>query len=191
MAREIRAGGLNMSNEIRAREADAERQRRDKYQRRKKKEEAQQDFMTKALSTSLKTYKKQKVAEARWEDFKPYMVFDNRALQDILVKRPTTREELHDVFGLGRKKFRDHGPDILRLVRENELLRSLNNWREAKAKERGLTACELFSDKALEAILKKRPATEEELRNIHGLKSKIGGMGQDILEDILEIVRST
>ena len=47
-----------------------------------------------------------------------YLICDDRCLKDMAVKQPRTREELLNVFGIGRRKANQFGDDFLRMVAE-------------------------------------------------------------------------
>jgi exodeoxyribonuclease VII large subunit len=55
---------------------------------------------------------------AREANVEPYMVFQNKVLQAIAEKKPTTQDELADVKGMGEKKLAKYGSIILETIGE-------------------------------------------------------------------------
>ena len=62
------------------------------------------------LRKSLKEYRLKK---SREENLKPYMVFSDKTLEDLVVKRPKTLDDLLKVEGFGTFKANKYGEDIL------------------------------------------------------------------------------
>jgi hypothetical protein len=48
-----------------------------------------------------------------------FMVVQNRTLADIAVKKPTTAEDLSKVYGIGRSRLANYGPELLDIVRQH------------------------------------------------------------------------
>jgi len=48
----------------------------------------------------------------------PYVIFGDRTLNDIAIKKPRSEAALFDVNGLGEKKVEKFGVDILAIVGE-------------------------------------------------------------------------
>ncbi|MBV9096537.1 MAG: HRDC domain-containing protein, partial [Frankiaceae bacterium] len=46
-----------------------------------------------------------------------YVVFDNKTLEAIAARRPSDRDELAEVPGVGPKKLEQYADDVLRIVR--------------------------------------------------------------------------
>jgi len=67
------------------------------------------------LDKKLREYRKW---EAKRNDIKPYMVFYDAHLEDIIRKMPRTAFELKNVHGFGDKKVEKYGAYILRIVGE-------------------------------------------------------------------------
>ena len=55
---------------------------------------------------------------ARARGVPPYVVFHDNTLRDLARRRPTTPEELLQVYGIGAKKAEDLGPIVLDVIRE-------------------------------------------------------------------------
>ncbi len=50
-------------------------------------------------------------------DVPPFVIFGDRTLTDIAVKKPTTKEELTDIFGIGETKAARYGDFIIKTVK--------------------------------------------------------------------------
>ncbi len=77
------------------------------------KEEMQQPKEDEKLREDLKKYRLQKCRE---EKCKPYFIFKDVTLEELIEKRPTTKEKLLDIEGLGKYKIEKYGEDILKLI---------------------------------------------------------------------------
>jgi ATP-dependent DNA helicase RecQ len=66
------------------------------------------------IARELERYRAKMARSLRW---KPYMVFQRRVITAIDRQRPTTKDELARIPGLGVVKIQRFGDDILRLVR--------------------------------------------------------------------------
>ena len=49
-------------------------------------------------------------------DVPSYVIFSDRTLRDISVRRPATEQQLATVHGIGNRKLADHGEEVLQLV---------------------------------------------------------------------------
>lgn len=63
----------------------------------------------------LKTYRMRKSYE---ENIKPYFIFNNNQLKDLILKMPINKEELKKVSGFGEIKANKYGDDILEILRK-------------------------------------------------------------------------
>jgi ATP-dependent DNA helicase RecQ len=63
---------------------------------------------------------------ARDRHVPPYVIFHDTTLRDMVQRRPKTREDLHDVYGVGAKKAADFGDAFLDAIR---------TFREMKAQD--------------------------------------------------------
>lgn len=68
------------------------------------------------LHQLLKEYRLKKSKE---EKVKAYLIFNNKQMEDLIEKYPTTEEELHKVNGFGPKKVEKYGRDILSIFTAN------------------------------------------------------------------------
>jgi ATP-dependent DNA helicase RecQ len=57
---------------------------------------------------------------AREKNVPAYIVFGDATLRELARKRPSNAGELLDISGIGMKKLRDYGDDVLRVIAGNE-----------------------------------------------------------------------
>ncbi len=60
--------------------------------------------------------RKYRHAVSREENIKTFMVFSNNTLEELVEKKPRTREELLQIKGLGKKKVDKYGDKILSII---------------------------------------------------------------------------
>lgn len=65
------------------------------------------------LSAELKAYRLEK---SREEKIKPYYIFNNNQLEDLIAKMPASKQELQTVSGFGPVKAEKYGDDILSIL---------------------------------------------------------------------------
>ena len=68
------------------------------------------------LEAALRAWR---VAEARRRGLPAYCIFNDRALQALAVRRPSTDQELLGIPGIGMSTLEKYGKDISRVLREN------------------------------------------------------------------------
>ncbi|MFH0815742.1 MAG: HRDC domain-containing protein [Methanobacteriota archaeon] len=68
------------------------------------------------LLQALKDWRRD-VAKAR--HVPSFMVLQNRTLADIAARKPTTAEDLSKVYGIGRTRLANYGPELLDMVRQH------------------------------------------------------------------------
>jgi hypothetical protein len=68
------------------------------------------------LLQALKDWRRD-IAKAR--HVPSFMVVQNRTLADIASKKPTTAEDLSKVYGIGRSRLANYGPELLDIVRQH------------------------------------------------------------------------
>ncbi len=74
-----------------------------------------EDPTDEALHVALREWRKATAAANRK---RPFRVFPERTLQDLVAKKPTTTSELKKVWGLGPARLARHGDEVLAVVRE-------------------------------------------------------------------------
>ena len=70
-----------------------------------------------ALFEDLRKLRAELAAEA---GVPPYVVFSDKTLKDMAVRRPATRQEMLDVYGVGEAKYEKYGAVFLKEIREHE-----------------------------------------------------------------------
>jgi superfamily II DNA helicase RecQ len=66
--------------------------------------------------TLVKELKEFRLATSRTENVKPYFIFDNKQMDDLVARHPQTKEELLAVNGFGPKKLEKYGDAILKIL---------------------------------------------------------------------------
>ena len=64
----------------------------------------------------LKELKEFRLTTSRKENIKPYFIFDNKQMEDLIAKYPRNKEELIAINGFGPKKLEKYGDEILRIL---------------------------------------------------------------------------
>ncbi|RKL66486.1 hypothetical protein CR203_14390 [Salipaludibacillus neizhouensis] len=67
-----------------------------------------------ALYTELKEYR---LKQAKLEEMKPYLIFYNSTLDEIIEKMPTSVDDLLNVKGFGKVKAEKYGPAVIEIVK--------------------------------------------------------------------------
>ena len=49
----------------------------------------------------------------------PYVIFGDKTLLDIAAKKPKSRQDLLNVYGIGRAKAEEFGRSILQIIEES------------------------------------------------------------------------
>ncbi|MBW2988994.1 UvrD-helicase domain-containing protein [Candidatus Woesearchaeota archaeon] len=69
-----------------------------------------------SLSSELRRWRLEKSKELK---LLPFHIFSDKTLNELCVNRPSSVEELYEIYGLGPNKVRRFGEEILRIVFEN------------------------------------------------------------------------
>ena len=64
----------------------------------------------------FKELKAYRLAKSREEKIKPYYIYNDNQLKDLIGKMPGTKEELMSVAGFGGAKAAKYGSDILKII---------------------------------------------------------------------------
>lgn len=67
----------------------------------------------------IKLLKAFRLEKSREENIKPYFIFNDKQMMDLLSKRPHSKEELQEVSGFGKVKAEKYGDRILKIIDEN------------------------------------------------------------------------
>lgn len=74
------------------------------------------DKSSSAIFESLKAWRK-KIAEE--ENVPPYIIFGDKTLLDVAQKKPSSKRELLECYGIGNQKAERFGFSLLRIVRSD------------------------------------------------------------------------
>lgn len=74
------------------------------------------DIQGSVIASELKKWRKKQSEEM---NVPPYVIFGDKTLNDIAIKKPHTEDELLGVYGIGENKAQKFGSSILRIVSEN------------------------------------------------------------------------
>ena len=76
------------------------------------------EYLTKDEMELYKILKEWRAGEAQLLGYPPYIIASNQLLSDIVKTNPKSIEELSQLKGMGKRKVRDYGEEIL-LILEN------------------------------------------------------------------------
>lgn len=65
------------------------------------------------IFTELKNYRLEK---SREEKIKPYFIYNNEQLRNLILQKPRTKEALKNISGFGDLKINKYGDDILKII---------------------------------------------------------------------------
>ena len=74
------------------------------------------DQQAEAIMTNLKAWRKRKADDM---NVPPYVIFGDKTLLDLAAKKPKSRQELLNVYGIGRAKAEEFGRSILQIIEES------------------------------------------------------------------------
>ncbi|MDE6636287.1 MAG: HRDC domain-containing protein, partial [Lachnospiraceae bacterium] len=67
------------------------------------------------IYNALKSFRLKK---SREENIKPYYIFNNKELDELVEKKPTSKEELINISGFGKVKIEKYGDEIISIIRQ-------------------------------------------------------------------------
>ena len=70
-----------------------------------------------AILEALKEMRRKLAKEA---EVPPYVIFGDRTLEDIAIKKPVVFSQLTDIYGIGEIKAERYGDAIISIVREHQ-----------------------------------------------------------------------
>jgi len=108
------------------------------------------------------------ITKAKELNIKPYFIFNNNELDQLLSIRPTSKEMFLTVPGFGEKKYEQYGEDIIALITEsmNQIQEALKTLRLETAKQNNLKAYEVFNNQQLDQIVELMPKDKDQLFQI-------------------------
>lgn len=133
------------------------------------------------LYGKLKRYRYTKAKEL---SIKPYFIFNNNELDQLLSIRPTSKEMFLTVPGFGEKKYEQYGEDIIALITEsmNQIQEALKTLRLEIAKQNNLKAYEIFNNQQLDQIIELMPKDKDQLIQIkYYSKQQVDNFGDQII----------
>ena len=136
------------------------------------------------LHGKLKRYRYTKAKEL---NIKPYFIFNNNELDQLLSIRPTSKEKFLSVPGFGEKKYEQYGEDIIALITENinQIQEALKVFRAETAKQNSLKAYEIFNNQQLDQIIEIMPMEKDQLLQIkYYSKQQVDNYGDQIIRVI-------
>lgn len=74
---------------------------------------SEQDAEGERIVTELKAWRKRKAEDM---NMLPYIIFNDKTLYDIAAKKPKSKADLRNVYGIGEAKIEQFGTTILRIV---------------------------------------------------------------------------
>jgi DNA helicase-2/ATP-dependent DNA helicase PcrA len=143
-----------------------------------------------------------RLERARSEGVPAYVVFPDRTIEEIVRLQPATLAELARIPGLGSTRLERFGEELLQVVvaalaatdetpnaapapfvePDDPLYRELSTWRRARA-DRGVPAFHVFGNRTLDAIVRARPQTLDELAEVPGVGPlKLERYGEEVIE---------
>ena len=66
----------------------------------------------------FKELKSYRLVKSREEKIKPYFIYNDNQLKDLILKMPRNKEELQTVAGFGEVKVNKYGDDILKIIKK-------------------------------------------------------------------------
>lgn len=132
---------------------------------------------------------------------KPFQVFTDVVLEQLILIKPRNKDEFISINGLGESKFESFGNEIINIIYpdinliennninrdsikdKDTLINELKKYRILKANEEGVPLYFIFNNQEMENLIEKMPSTYEALFEVKGFgKVKIEKYGKDILE---------
>ena len=77
---------------------------------------AANDGFAEKIMNNLKAWRKRKADDL---NIAPYMIFGDKTLLDLAAKKPKTRNDLLNIYGIGRVKAEEFGRSILQIIEES------------------------------------------------------------------------
>lgn len=148
------------------------------------------------LSHLLMEYRSKK---AKQLNCKPYYIFNNHTLGELVTLKPVTNSQLLEVPGMGPKKTEEFGEEILNIIKDfiavdctaktidmDQLRLELTQYRTVLSKQLNVKPFYIYTNKTLDSILELLPTSKDELLKVEGIGEK---KADEFGEGILEIVR--
>jgi superfamily II DNA helicase RecQ len=141
------------------------------------------------LYKDLRQYRYNKASQ---ENIKPYLIFNNNQLEELIKNQPMSKEDFITLFN--DKKYESYGEDIINIIKsysndnegdtgeESPLYKELRQYRYLKSTEENLKPYMVFNNKQLDDIITHMPKNKDELLAISGFgQVKVDKYGDGIL----------
>ena len=144
------------------------------------------------LEARLRSYRTDR---AKRDSVPPYVVFSDKSLQEILERRPQSKDALLEVNGIGAGKVEKYGADLLEIIGgamnsptrvapapESDLETRLILWRENRAARDRVSPSTIINDSVLTSMAAQNPQSLEELLLAVGVGAqKLQKFGAEII----------
>ncbi|QDO95276.1 hypothetical protein FNB79_15285 [Formosa sediminum] len=153
--------------------------------------------------------KEERLQWSREHNAPAYRMFNDKSLADLIAKRPKTKNELENVFGIGSKKVEDIGELILNLINDPKeidsvpktqsytlpkpkeedvkLIKALKEWRFDLSIKKGIKPFWILRNSSLQDIVAMKPSEPNQLLSIKGISTKtVENYGEEIMKIISE-----
>ena len=156
------------------------------------------DTMVNRDDTLYEALKKYRFEKSKLLNIKPYLIFNNEQLGDLVLKKPTTKDDFIKLSGFGIKKYEEYGKEIIdiilndgKIMQQNniaineKLYNSLKKYRFEKSKELNIKPYFIFNNEQLDELISSTPKSIEDLKKLKGFTdNKCSSYGEDIINII-------
>lgn len=144
------------------------------------------------INPKVKELRKFRMDMANKYNVKPYMIFNNKQMEELLLKNPKTINELLTVQGFNKVIVDKIGEDLLKIVNFKNLVEvKLREYRTYISRKENTKPYFVFSNKQMEDLIAKLPKNKEELLKVQGFgEVKVNKYGDKILEIINKAIIS-
>lgn len=152
-------------------------------------EETEEDNVLESkLHKKLKAYRFNKSKAFK---VKPYYVFNNNEMEQLILMKPRNKEQFLAVPGFGDKKYELFGSEIISIIEEyvNPIIESLKALRLDISRKNDIKAYEVFTNNQLDQMINIIPINKNQLEQITGFKQQqIDAFGDMIIEAIQDLI---
>lgn len=151
------------------------------------------EFTTETLYNSLKDLRLE--LSKKFKQYPTYVVYSNDTIKDLCSQHPLSKEELHNIKGLGEKRIEQYGETIISSIYkfygidDKEKIEKLLNIRQRIIEYNNLDGIEnAFNNETLLLLIKNKPTSLEELKQINSFpKQNIDIFGEYLLKQLKKI----
>ena len=153
------------------------------------------------LYEALRTYRYNKANEL---SYKPYYVFNDKQLGELVLRKPKTKEEFMTIHGFGEGKYNMYGNDIIKIILSDDgitvedttksndepdksnnevLIKKLKQFRMQQCTADNVKPYIIFNNAEMDDLMAKMPKTKEELLKVRGFnQNKVDRFGDKLLK---------